>query len=79
MVLMKRSMCRDSKTILGVSWDAQVRSVEELQGTLVSRWWLELCLCCLKLLFCLVVVRSLLLTSLGLVMPLCSCLAHIGC
>ena len=35
-----RSMYRDSKTTLGVSWDAQVGSVEELQGMLVSRWWL---------------------------------------
>ena len=76
---MERSMYIDSKSILGVFWDALVGSVEKLQGTLVSRWWLQLCLCCLKLLFCLLVVRSLLLTSLGLVMPLCSCLAHIGC
>ena len=37
---MERSIYRDSKTTLGVSWDAQLGSVEELQGMLVSRWWL---------------------------------------
>ena len=37
---MESSMYRDSKTTLGVSWDAQVGSVEELQGMMVSRWWL---------------------------------------
>ena len=35
-----RPMYIDSKNTLSVSWDAQVGSVEELQGMLVNKWWL---------------------------------------
>ena len=35
--LVERSMCIDSKTTLSVSWDAQVDSVEGLEGLLLSR------------------------------------------
>ena len=37
MVLMESSMYRDSKTTLGVSWDAHVDSVEGPQGLLLSK------------------------------------------
>ena len=38
--LMERSMYRDSKTTLSVSWDAQVDSVEGPQGQLLNGGWL---------------------------------------
>ena len=39
-MLMESPMYKDSKNTLGVSYCAQVDSVEGLEGLLLSRWWL---------------------------------------